>query len=78
MSQEMTNFTLNDVHMKLSEKVSDSNAKLLLHAVTIGAGFRGEKNCPLNKEDAKTICLELIKMGGPAFQVGKALYSQVQ
>jgi hypothetical protein len=32
----------------------------------------------LAKEEARAICLALINKGGPAFQVGRALYSNVQ
>ncbi|MCB9025168.1 MAG: hypothetical protein H6625_02515 [Bdellovibrionaceae bacterium] len=71
-------FSLNDVYIKLSQRVSAYNAKLLLHTIKVGAGIHSEQDDKLNPEEAKSLCLELIKKGGPAFQVGKDLYSQVQ
>ena len=78
MSDSTESFSLNDVYVKLSQRVSAYNARLLLHSVKVGAGIRDEQDSLLNTEDARTVCLELIKKGGPAFQVGKDLYSQVQ
>ncbi|MCB0356291.1 MAG: hypothetical protein KDD40_04750 [Bdellovibrionales bacterium] len=78
MSNSTGSFSLNDVYMKLNERVSAYNARLLLHSVKVGAGIHDEQNSPLAIEDAKNVCLELIKKGGPAFQVGKDLYTQVQ
>ncbi len=77
MSNTTESFSLNDVYVKLNERVSSYNAMLLLNSVKIGAGIQHEQNLVLNADDAKTVCLELIKKGGPAFQVGKDLYTQV-
>lgn len=78
MSKNVESFSLNDVYLKLSQRVSAYNAKLLLHSIKAGTGLHGEQDAKLEIEDAKNVCLELIKKGGPAFQVGKDLYSQVQ
>ena len=78
LSAEPSGITVDDFYSKLSERVSAYNARLLMHSVMIGSGLNTKKQGMLNKEEAKTVCLELIKKGGPAFQVGKAMYSQVQ
>ena len=77
-ASETTDLTLKDFYQKLSERVSDYNAKLLLQSVVFTSGLSNEDSSPLNKEDAQAICLELIKKGGPAFQVGKDMYHRVQ
>lgn len=63
---------------ELKKKVSDSNAKLLLHTATVRAGISYPEHEPLKKEDAHTLCMELIKTGGPGFQVGRTVYSQIR
>ena len=75
--QEICKITLNDFYSKLSERVSDYNAKLMLQSAVISTGL-DQNLSSLNNDEAKAICLELIKKGGPAFQVGKAIYQQVQ
>lgn len=75
--QEICKITLNDFYCKLSERVSDYNAKLMLQSAVISTGL-DQNLSSLNNDEAKAICLELIKKGGPAFQVGKAMYQQVQ
>ncbi|NQZ00078.1 MAG: hypothetical protein HRT45_05340 [Bdellovibrionales bacterium] len=69
--------TMNDFYNKLSERVSDYNAKLVLQSAAVSTGIDREQS-RLNREEARAICLELIKRGGPAFQVGKAMYQSVQ
>lgn len=76
---ELSKLTLNDFYQKLNERVSDYNAKLLMQSVMIGAGISGSDYAStLKVNEARNVCLELIKKGGPAFQVGKAMYQQVQ
>jgi hypothetical protein len=77
MSNSQCPFSLNDIYQVLNKKVSAYNAQLLLNSALIGAGFQGNKEMPLENEEAKSICLQLIKKGGPAFQVGKDFYSQL-
>ena len=69
--------SIDDIFTKLTERVSDYNARLMIQSALIMSGM-DQKTSDLNKEEAKTICLELIKKGGPAFQVGKDLYQRVQ
>jgi len=78
MSNNTESFSLNDVYVKLSQRVSAYNARLLLHSIKVGTGIQNDQDAVLNAEEAKSVCLELIKKGGPAFQVGKDLYTQVQ
>lgn len=76
-TQEICKLTLNDFYSRLSERVSDYNAKLMLQSAVISSGL-DQNSSSLNNDEAKAICLELIKKGGPAFQVGKAMYQHVQ
>ncbi|RME15794.1 MAG: hypothetical protein D6797_05860 [Bdellovibrio sp.] len=75
---EKTDITLEVFYSKLRERVSTSNAKLLLHKAIVQSGLK-ETNLkePMNKSDVQTICLELIKSGGPCFYVGKEIYKQI-
>lgn len=69
--------TVNLFLSELKKKVSDSNAKLLLHSAIIRTGINCSEDAPLNKEDAHNLCLELINGGGPGFQVGRMVYTQM-
>ena len=69
--------TMNDIYTMLSARVSDYNAKLVLQSAAVSTGIDRDQS-RLNKEEARAICLELIKRGRPAFQVGKAIYQTVQ
>jgi hypothetical protein len=62
---------------ELKKKVSDSNAKLLLHSAVIRSGISPAADAPLKNEEAHNLCMELIKGGGPGFQVGRTVYSQI-
>lgn len=62
---------------ELKKKVTDSNAKLLLHTAVTRSGISCSADAPLNKEDAQALCMELIRSGGPGFQVGRTVYSQM-
>ena len=70
--------TLQDFYLKLSERVTNYNANLMLRSALISSGVTAERDAQLPKEDAQAICLAMIKKGGPAFQVGKDLYQLVQ
>ena len=72
------NVTIHDFYVKLSERVSDFNARLLLHTALLKSGLKDERHAPLKSEDAKSICLALIGQGGPAFHVGRHMYQQLQ
>ncbi|MCH2533608.1 MAG: hypothetical protein MK008_04130 [Bdellovibrionales bacterium] len=74
----MSEITTQHFYTALSKKVSGYNAKLLLNSAMIQVGFNQINADPLKLDDAKNICLELIKKGGPAFYVGKEIYQQIQ
>lgn len=78
VEKEITNISTSDFYSELAKKVSGYNAKLLLSDAMVRAGQREINDNKLAKEDVKNICLELIKKGGPAFYVGKAMYSNIQ
>ena len=75
---ERTEITMNHFYNELRERVSVSNARLLLNAAVVKSGVNTTEDGLMNKDDVQTICLELIKNGGPAFQVGKSIYHQIQ
>ncbi len=75
---DVNHITMNVFLTELKKKVSDSNAKLLLHTAVTRAGIQYPEHEPLKKEDAHTLCMELIKTGGPGFQAGRALYAQIR
>ena len=61
---------------RLQQRVSPSNAKLLLDSALVQAGlFRLDKPT-LEKDEAKALVMKLINQGGPSFQVGQALYKE--
>lgn len=70
--------TVNDFYVRLSEKVSTYNARLMLQTAMQKSGVQGDHSTVLESEQAKAICLALINKGGPAFQVGKAMYQVLQ
>ena len=76
--QEISDLTLQDFYVKLSERVSDYNARLIIRSAMLNSGVEGDQASKLAKEQARAMCLALIKKGGPAFQVGKDLYTRVQ
>lgn len=69
---------LQDFYSKLNKRVSDYNARLVLQSAVMSSGIHREGIDQLNVDEARAICLELIKRGGPAFQVGKDIYQQLQ
>lgn len=74
----MSSVTINDFYNQLASRVSAYNAKLLLQRAVFQSGLDNDHDCCLNMDEAKAMCLELIKKGGPAFQVGKDMYSRLQ
>lgn len=74
---EVSSLKVSDFYNGLASRVSQYNAQLLLHSASISSGISTDHDDFLNREQAKALCLELIKKGGPAFQVGKSLYTQV-
>ena len=76
---ESSMLTKGDFYNQLTDRVSLYNATLLLRVASVPSGLMNfPENEKLNKDQARALCLELIKQGGPAFQVGSALYSQTQ
>ncbi|MEK6553845.1 MAG: hypothetical protein AABZ31_01280 [Bdellovibrionota bacterium] len=71
-----TEVTMNVFFQELKKRVSPSNAKLLLHSAAVNSGVAFTMETKLNTEETKTLCLELIKTGGPCFQVGRTIYTQ--
>jgi hypothetical protein len=65
-------------YQRLTEKVSNYNARLLLSQALHQTGLTTINDQPLEQEVAKNLCLELIKRGGPAFHVGQAIYRELQ
>jgi len=62
---------------RLQERVSHDNARLILDAAVIVSGIKAADDKELNKEEVSSLCMELIKKGGPAFQVGSAIYREL-
>ena len=52
---EQTQITINDFYRKLSERVSDYNARLLLHTAVLKSGLKQEHHDPLKVDDAKSL-----------------------
>lgn len=77
-NEDLSGVTINDFYDQLAVRVSAHNAKLLIQRAVLQTGLGKANEEQLNVDDAKTICLELIKKGGPAFQVGKDMYSRFQ
>ena len=74
----MTTYTAKHFLRRLEERVSGYNAKLLLHAALVDSGIVYNSDEKLDSDQAKNLCLSLIKKGGPAFQVGQNLYREMQ
>ena len=72
------NVTLKYFMKRLQERVSHDNARLILDAAVIVSGIKATEDKELNKEEADSLCMELIKKGGPAFQVGTSVYRELQ
>ncbi len=68
--------TANLILSRLQQRVSKANAKLLFDAAKVQAGFQLEDTVELEAEQAKTLCLAMIKQGGPSFQVGQSIYKE--
>lgn len=60
---------------RLVEKLSYFDAEMILSAAMISAGVTRRSEC-FKKKEAREICLQLIKKGGPAFMVGTTVYRE--
>lgn len=74
---QSTEYTMNYFFAALRQRVSANNAKLLLHSAAVKSGMPIKMDEPMAKEAAQALCMELIKSGGPGFQVGRAIYSEM-
>ena len=72
----VTALTTNLILSRLQQRVSKGDAKLLLDRAKVQTGVSIEGSIELETELAKTLCLGLIKQGGPSFQVGQSLYKE--
>jgi hypothetical protein len=68
--------TANMILGRLQQRVSKGNAKLLFATAKIQAGLEVGDEVELEMEQAKTLCLSMIKQGGPSFQVGQSIYKE--
>jgi hypothetical protein len=80
MNPTPNGFTVNHIYLRLSERMSNYNARLALQSALLTSGItvQQEDHVILGADQAKAICLALINKGGPAFQVGKDLYRVLQ
>lgn len=76
MVENIEQVTVNYFFEELKKRVSATNAKLLLHSAMVNTGLNFDMSTPLKKEETKMLCLELIKGGGPGFQVGRSIYTR--
>ena len=76
MSQkEESKLTVQVFYDGLKTKVSSQTARLILDAALIPMGINATvPEQELTEEQAKDLCLEMIKKGGPAFNVGQTIY----
>ena len=65
-----------DFMKRLTEKLTHFDASLVLEAAMLSAGVPRHEGF-FKKDEAKEICLQLIKRGGPAFSVGAGIYREV-
>jgi hypothetical protein len=65
-----------DFMNRLTVKLSHFDANMVLEAAIISAGVTRHEGF-FKKEEAREICLQLIKRGGPAFSVGQGIYREV-
>lgn len=73
--KENSKLTVKLFYETLKGKVSSQNAKLILNSALIPMGMESvAEDTELTQEQAKDLCLEMIKKGGPAFNVGQTIY----
>lgn len=76
-SENSQTLNTNLILTRLQQRVSKGNAKLLLDMAKIQSGLQfDDDSIELEKETAKSLCLTLIKQGGPSFQVGQSIYKE--
>ena len=65
-----------DFIRRLTEKLTHFDANMILDAAMLSAGVERQEGF-FKKDEAKEICLALIKRGGPAYAVGAGIYREV-
>lgn len=75
--QSKSTFSMNLFLTEFEKKVSATNARLLLQGAAIKTGMGLDLQKELKKEQAEALCMELIRSGGPGFQVGRTIYNQM-
>jgi hypothetical protein len=73
-AQATSPLTVGHFLSQLRSRVSQYDAKLILDSAMVSSGLTVAQEKEMTTEEAKTLCLQLIKKGGPAFQVGSAIY----
>ncbi len=66
--------TTRDFLNQLRSRVSAYDAQLILDSAIVSSGLEVTDESKMTKDEAKSLCLQLIKKGGPAFQVGSSIY----
>ena len=61
---------------RLTEKLTHFDANMILEAAMLTAGVQRQEGL-FKKDEARDICLALIKRGGPAYAVGAYIYREV-
>jgi len=74
---EATKWTTADFLSRLQARVTGGNARLILHSALVDSGLVNHADETLNRGQAESLCMGLINAGGPAFQVGQAIYKEV-
>lgn len=70
--------TANDFLARLKTKVTDFNARLTLHTAMVDSKINCSYSDTLTDEQFESLCLGLIKVGGPAYQVGHMMYKELK
>ncbi len=59
---------------QLETRVTEYNARMILESALVSSGLNATYSDILDKDQSHSLCLALIKKGGPAFQVGTEIY----
>jgi hypothetical protein len=73
--KENSKLTVKLFYDTLKTRVSSQTAKLILDSALSPMGMTSEsQEYELTNDQAKDLCLQMIKKGGPAFNVGQTIY----
>lgn len=64
-----------DFLTRLNESMTSFDANMVLDSAMQSAGIQKHEGY-FRKEEAKNLCLALIKRGGPAYRVGAGIYRE--